>query len=106
MSDTKETKTIPPHPDLWINQDDHKYDGYSQSLFGAQKEYSKPVNCQVTGTMPEWLTGCFIRVGPGHFKWGKTEVKHWFDGDAIAHRFVVCLLLNSILTARAVNSGY
>ena len=27
MSDTKDTKTIPPHPDLWINQDDHKYDG-------------------------------------------------------------------------------
>lgn len=85
----KKKMVVPPQPDLYIDQKESRYDGYGDALFGPQAEYTTPIKCDVTGKFPEWLEGCFIRVGPGKHKWGKSECGHWFDGDAIAHKFSI-----------------
>jgi beta,beta-carotene 9',10'-dioxygenase len=39
----------------------------------------------VEGTLPAWLTGSLLRNGPGLFEPGR----HWFDGQAMLHRFTL-----------------
>jgi carotenoid cleavage dioxygenase-like enzyme len=41
----------------------------------------------VEGAMPPWLAGSFLRTGPARFEAGEQEVRHWFDGLAMLHRF-------------------
>lgn len=45
------------------------------------------VHLEVDGTIPDWLTGTFIRNGPGKFEAGDTRVNHWFDGLAMLRRY-------------------
>lgn len=41
----------------------------------------------VQGSIPAWLTGSLLRIGPGKFEAGTQQLKHWFDGYAMVHRF-------------------
>jgi carotenoid cleavage dioxygenase-like enzyme len=41
----------------------------------------------VEGRLPPWLTGTFVRNGPGLFEAGGREVAHWFDGPALLRGF-------------------
>jgi len=41
----------------------------------------------VHGKIPEWLSGSFIRNGPGTFRIGEEHYRHWFDGLAMMHKF-------------------
>jgi carotenoid cleavage dioxygenase-like enzyme len=41
----------------------------------------------VSGEVPAWLTGSFLRNGPAHFIVGGLRNNHWFDGLAMLHRF-------------------
>jgi len=41
----------------------------------------------VTGTLPDWLGGSLLRVGPVRFEAGRRSVASWFDGLAMLHRF-------------------
>ena len=41
----------------------------------------------LSGTIPDWISGSVVRVGPGKFEFGEDQVKHWFDGHGIVHRF-------------------
>ncbi len=43
----------------------------------------------VTGAMPEWLQGTLLRNGPGSFNVGDRRMRHWFDGQAMLHRFTI-----------------
>jgi beta,beta-carotene 9',10'-dioxygenase len=43
----------------------------------------------VRGTIPDWLTGTLIRNGPGTFEVGQERYRHWFDGLAMLHKFMV-----------------
>ena len=40
----------------------------------------------VRGELP-WLTGSLLRTGPAKWTWGEQEMRHWFDGAAMLHRF-------------------
>ncbi|VDO44981.1 unnamed protein product [Haemonchus placei] len=40
-----------------------------------------------SGNIPSWLHGTMVRNGPGMFKIGDTEYKHWFDGMAYIQRY-------------------
>ena len=82
---------VPPASHIDIPADDPGYPGYADALFGTQQEFTTPLECDVVGKVPEWIEGSFIRVGPGCFKWGNSEVGHWFDGDAIAHRYYLTM---------------
>ncbi|PSQ15098.1 beta-carotene 15,15'-monooxygenase [Halobacteriales archaeon QS_8_69_26] len=41
----------------------------------------------VAGSFPGWLSGTFVRNGPGKFEAGGTAFEHWFDGLAMLRRF-------------------
>src|SRR6185312_12090333 len=43
----------------------------------------------VQGTIPGWLRGSLTRNGPAHFEAGEKSFRHWFDGQAMLHRFNV-----------------
>ena len=42
---------------------------------------------KVTGELPNWLNGTFLRNGPGMFYIGEDRLNHWFDGLAMLHQF-------------------
>src|SRR5712671_1982297 len=41
----------------------------------------------VQGDLPPWLSGSLIRTGPARFEANGRSVNHWFDGQAMLHRF-------------------
>jgi beta,beta-carotene 9',10'-dioxygenase len=43
----------------------------------------------VHGTIPDWLRGTLTRNGPAHYEAGSKSFRHWFDGQAMLHRFTV-----------------
>ena len=43
----------------------------------------------VQGKLPDWLSGSLLRNGPALFENGEASVRHWFDGQAMLHRFTV-----------------
>src|SRR5437016_3372848 len=43
----------------------------------------------VEGELPTWLSGSLIRTGPARFEAGDRSFNHWFDGQAMLHRFTI-----------------
>jgi beta,beta-carotene 9',10'-dioxygenase len=41
----------------------------------------------VQGEVPPWLSGALIRTGPARFEANGRSLNHWFDGQAMLHRF-------------------
>lgn len=41
----------------------------------------------ITGAFPPWLSGTLLRVGAARWRVGHVQLKHWFDGYAMLHRF-------------------
>jgi beta,beta-carotene 9',10'-dioxygenase len=41
------------------------------------------------GELPGWLSGSLLRTGPAKFEVGAGNMRHWFDGLAMLHRFTV-----------------
>lgn len=41
----------------------------------------------VQGRLPDWLAGTLVRNGPALFDANGTTFRHWFDGQAMLHRF-------------------
>jgi carotenoid cleavage dioxygenase-like enzyme len=41
----------------------------------------------VKGALPEWLAGTLVRNGPAMFDHAGKSFRHWFDGQAMLHRF-------------------
>jgi carotenoid cleavage dioxygenase-like enzyme len=47
----------------------------------------EPTRLRLQGEFPAWLTGSLLRTGPARFEAGTTRLNHWFDGQAMLHRF-------------------
>ncbi|HUH80531.1 MAG TPA: carotenoid oxygenase family protein [Solirubrobacteraceae bacterium] len=43
----------------------------------------------VRGELPPWLAGSLLRTGPARFETGSRQMRHWFDGLAMLHRFTI-----------------
>ncbi|MFD1152304.1 carotenoid oxygenase family protein [Saccharothrix hoggarensis] len=41
----------------------------------------------VRGRLPSWLSGTLVRNGPARFEADGRSFRHWFDGQAMLHRF-------------------
>lgn len=54
-----------------------------ESLYDEVRIDSLPVD----GALPGWLAGSLLRTGPAQFEVGEHEMRHWFDGLAMLHRF-------------------
>ncbi len=63
----------------------------------------------VKGDIPDWLEGTLLRNGPGTFRVGDQQYRHWFDGLAMLHKFSFaggCVsYANKYLETRAYNEA-
>lgn len=44
-------------------------------------------NLPLQGKIPHWLNGCLYRNGPAKFESSTASYNHWFDGQAMLHRY-------------------
>lgn len=56
-------------------------------LFKSVDQETDYTELKVTGKIPSWLEGSLVRNGPGKFELGDSQLRHWFDGFAILHKF-------------------
>lgn len=42
---------------------------------------------EIEGTIPTWLNGSFLSIGPGQFEIGESRAPHWLDGFAMIYKF-------------------
>lgn len=81
----KETK-LPPLPFL----PEPKLPACSHELgFQSLKEQVSEQNLKVQGTIPAWLNGSFISIGPAIFEIGETKALHWLDGLGMVYLFAI-----------------
>lgn len=66
------------------------------ACFENVPEQSTPIDLQVHGEIPPWLSGILYRTGPGITRIPTTanpsqsfDIQHWFDGLALHHRFEI-----------------
>jgi carotenoid cleavage dioxygenase-like enzyme len=55
--------------------------------FDRNQVPQEEISLQASQAIPPWLSGSFIRNGPGLFYIGKQRLNHWFDGLAMLHKF-------------------
>lgn len=73
--------------------------------FSSLRQESSKNTLSVQGSMPEWLSGSFITVGPGVFELNDSKASHWLDGFAMIHQF--CLDGKKVAYSnKIINSGY
>jgi carotenoid cleavage dioxygenase-like enzyme len=64
---------------------------------------------EVEGELPGWLTGSLLRNGPALFEDRERSVNHWFDGQAMLHRFTLAggrvAYANRFLNTRAYEAA-
>ncbi|KZT06918.1 carotenoid oxygenase [Laetiporus sulphureus 93-53] len=64
--------------------------------FENAPEQRTPIDLDIHGSMPPWLSGVLYRTGPGTTRIPTTadpsktvDIQHWFDGLAMHHRFEI-----------------
>lgn len=55
--------------------------------FYPQEEEVEIDRLPVEGEIPRWLSGTLVRNGPATWQAGGQELRHWFDGLAMLHKF-------------------
>ena len=64
----------------------------SPKMFRSQRELPKAMaeESEISGKLPEWVSGTFLRVGPGKFDFEKDFVlEHLLDGYALLSKFEI-----------------
>ena len=56
-------------------------------IFQTTDELELPEEGKILGTIPEWLNGKYLRIGPGKFDFKDCTVKSFLDGLAILCKF-------------------
>jgi len=56
-------------------------------LSTSLKSELQDVKLSVKGEVPSWVDGSLYRNGPALFEIGEDQFQHWFDGQAMLHRF-------------------
>jgi len=69
-----------------MNINNNKKSFFSTGIENNQKIFSMQ-NVPVTGKIPEWLHGSYIRNGPGMFQMKNRRMNHWFDAMGALHKF-------------------
>uniref|UniRef100_A0A667Y4V4 Beta-carotene oxygenase 2b n=1 Tax=Myripristis murdjan TaxID=586833 RepID=A0A667Y4V4_9TELE len=62
---------------------------FSRNIVTSVEETPQAISTKVTGQIPEWINGSFLRNGPGKFEIGNDKFNHWFDGMALLHQFKI-----------------
>ncbi len=62
--------------------------GYRRGFDSLEREVAgAPLT--VRGDLPGWLAGTLVRNGPAVFDHAGRSLRHWFDGQAMLHRFAI-----------------
>uniref|UniRef100_A0A3Q1D0X2 Beta-carotene oxygenase 2b n=1 Tax=Amphiprion ocellaris TaxID=80972 RepID=A0A3Q1D0X2_AMPOC len=61
----------------------------TSKLVCSVEDTPEPISTRISGTIPEWINGNFLRNGPGKFEIGDQKFNHWFDGMALLHQFKI-----------------
>ncbi len=62
--------------------------GYAKGFESLDTEHEVRVDSlPLKGELPSWLEGSLLRTGPARFEAGEHSFRHWFDGQAMLHRF-------------------
>uniref|UniRef100_A0A8C6TAB5 Retinoid isomerohydrolase RPE65 b n=1 Tax=Neogobius melanostomus TaxID=47308 RepID=A0A8C6TAB5_9GOBI len=69
-----------------VSRVEHPAAGYKK-IFDSVEELNEPIAATVIGTVPSWLGGSLLRMGPGLFEIGSEPFYHLFDGQAMIHKF-------------------
>lgn len=97
----KETK-LPPLP--FTPQPQHPACSHELG-FQSLKQEINAQKLEVTGTIPSWLKGSFISIGPAIFQIGSTQAIHWLDGLGMVYLFTIDGQ-SVTYTNKIVESGY
>ncbi|MBD3386020.1 hypothetical protein GF407_13980 [candidate division KSB1 bacterium] len=62
---------------------------YFESGFSRSPEETTRVQLKIEGKLPSWLKITLFRNGPGTFEVNGERYRHWFDGLAMLHKFVI-----------------
>ncbi|AUR51765.1 carotenoid oxygenase family protein [Aquella oligotrophica] len=80
---------------------------FARGFTSLDKEYTK-FKIGNPNSLPDWLRGTLLKIGPAHFSIGKTNVKHWFDGLAMLYKFEITdteiLFSNSFIKSSQYNA--
>ena len=68
-----------------MKQPDQPY-FFEKGIATNQREYSL-AEVPVKGKFPDWLTGHYVRNGPGMYNLPNRRMNHWFDAMGALHRF-------------------
>ncbi|XP_028320405.1 beta-carotene oxygenase 2b [Gouania willdenowi] len=60
-----------------------------EKIVSSVEDKPEPISTNITGTIPQWINGNFLRNGPGKFEIGNQSFNHWFDGMALLHQFKI-----------------
>ena len=53
------------------------------------KKESQDSKLTIHGTIPEWLNGSFVTVGPSVFELNTSKANYWLDGFGMIHQFTI-----------------
>ena len=70
--------------------------------FYATPEIQQPVELEVTGIIPPWISGSLYRGAAVTWDTGNYTAEHWFDGFSRTHRFEIA---NSTVSYRSRNAS-
>jgi len=73
--------------------------------FTSVEQQPTPCHLKIHGTIPKWIEGDFLAIGPGIFEIQGNKAYHWLDGLAMIHNFSFhhgTITYNS----RLINSNY
>lgn len=77
---------MPPTPKQQIPTHD---DPSHQLGFTSNQQELADATTGIKGTLPAWLSGSFMAIGPSIFEVGTTQANHWLDGLAMVRRFSI-----------------
>ncbi|XP_037321072.2 carotenoid-cleaving dioxygenase, mitochondrial [Pungitius pungitius] len=60
-----------------------------ENIVSSVEDTPNPIGTDITGSIPVWIRGSFLRNGPGKFEIGNQKFNHWFDGMALLHQFKI-----------------
>ncbi|KAG7282268.1 hypothetical protein CRUP_033795 [Coryphaenoides rupestris] len=61
----------------------------NENIVRSAEDTPEVINTKISGTISEWISGNFLRNGPGKFEIGNQTFNHWFDGMALLHQFKI-----------------
>lgn len=75
-------------------------------MHSLSKSLNSPIQANVTGNIPTWLSGTLFRNGGGLYELNGNKMTHLFDGQACVHKFEIndgkVIYFNKLLESKSL----